>query len=107
MEKVIPPNAKWLNTEVIQINPNENELILRDTTVLNYNYLVVATGIELDFERIKGFPDAFAFENICSNYSPQLVERTWSNIKNFKGGNAVFTFPNTPIKCAGAPQKIG
>ena len=23
-----------------------------------------------------------------------------------KGGNAVFTFPNSPIKCAGAPQKI-
>lgn len=21
-------------------------------------------------------------------------------------GNAIFTFPNTPIKCAGAPQKI-
>ena len=26
--------------------------------------------------------------------------------KNFKGGNFVFTQPSTPIKCAGAPQKI-
>ena len=24
----------------------------------------------------------------------------------FQGGNALFTLPNTPIKCAGAPQKI-
>ncbi len=24
----------------------------------------------------------------------------------FQEGNAIFTFPNTPIKCAGAPQKI-
>lgn len=26
-------------------------------------------------------------------------------LKNFKEGNAIFTFPNTLIKCAGAPQK--
>ncbi|MCB0470279.1 MAG: NAD(P)/FAD-dependent oxidoreductase, partial [Flavobacteriaceae bacterium] len=26
--------------------------------------------------------------------------------KNFKGGNALFTQPTTPIKCGGAPQKI-
>ncbi|MCB0390868.1 MAG: NAD(P)/FAD-dependent oxidoreductase, partial [Bdellovibrionales bacterium] len=31
---------------------------------------------------------------------------TWENIKNFEGGTAIFTQPNTPIKCAGAPQKI-
>ena len=27
-------------------------------------------------------------------------------LKNFKGGNALFTQPITPIKCPGAPQKI-
>jgi len=26
-------------------------------------------------------------------------------LKGFKEGNAIFTFPNTPVKCAGAPQK--
>lgn len=86
--------------------PEENTIVLDDGNRLCYNYLVVATGIQLDFDRIRGFPDAFEFDNICSNYSPRLVERTWSNIQNFKGGNALFTFPNTPIKCAGAPQKI-
>lgn len=27
------------------------------------------------------------------------------SLRNFKEGNAIFTFPNTLIKCAGAPQK--
>lgn len=27
-------------------------------------------------------------------------------IHQFQGGNAIFTYPATPIKCAGAPQKI-
>jgi len=38
--------------------------------------------------------------------SHKYVENTWRNIRNTKRGNALFTFPSTPIKCAGAPQKI-
>jgi len=105
-EKVMPKTANWIQSRVNQLKPDTNEIILDDGTQVNYNYMIVASGIELDFERIKGFPSAFEYENICSNYSSNLVERTWNNIKNFKGGNAIFTFPNTPIKCAGAPQKI-
>jgi sulfide:quinone oxidoreductase len=41
---------------------------------------------------------------VCSNYTDPNY--TWELIKNFKGGNAVFTQPTTPIKCGGAPQKI-
>ena len=33
--------------------------------------------------------------------SVKYVEKTQEAIKNFKGGNALFTFPNSPIKCAG------
>jgi sulfide:quinone oxidoreductase len=50
-------------------------------------------------------PEAFNTPGVCSNYSPKYVEKTLESLKNFKGGNAIFTFPNTPIKCAGAPQK--
>jgi len=31
---------------------------------------------------------------------------TWKFIREFEAGNAIFTQPNTPIKCGGAPQKI-
>ena len=34
------------------------------------------------------------------------MEKTYPALQAFKGGNAIFTFPNTPVKCAGAPQKI-
>lgn len=43
---------------------------------------------------------------VGSNYSHLTVNDTWKAIQNFKGGNAIFTLPNTPIKCLGAPQKI-
>ena len=42
---------------------------------------------------------------VSSNYSPKYAERTFENMSRLKEGNAVFTLPNTPIKCAGAPLK--
>ncbi|ELK05449.1 Sulfide:quinone oxidoreductase, mitochondrial [Pteropus alecto] len=56
--------------------------------------------------KIKGLPEGFAHPKIGSNYSVRTVEKTWKALQDFKEGNAIFTFPNTPIKCAGAPQKI-
>ncbi|KAL0603208.1 Sulfidequinone oxidoreductase, mitochondrial [Plecturocebus cupreus] len=56
--------------------------------------------------RIKGLPEGFAHPKIGSNYSVKTVEKTWKALQDFKEGNAIFTFPNTPVKCAGAPQKI-
>lgn len=41
--------------------------------------------------------------NTCSW---DTVCHTVEAVKNFKGGHAVFTQPSTPIKCAGAPQKV-
>jgi hypothetical protein len=56
--------------------------------------------------QIKGLPEGFAYPKIGSNYSVKTVEKTWKALQGFKEGNALFTFPNTPVKCAGAPQKI-
>ncbi|MEO8795079.1 MAG: FAD/NAD(P)-binding oxidoreductase, partial [Daejeonella sp.] len=43
---------------------------------------------------------------VCSNYTFESAPYTWEVLKNFKGGKMIFTNPNTPIKCGGAPQKI-
>ena len=43
---------------------------------------------------------------VGSNYSPKYVNKTLEALQQFKAGNAIFTFPNSPVKCAGAPQKI-
>lgn len=43
---------------------------------------------------------------VCSNYSANYVEKTYKSLRNFQEGNVIFTYPNTPVKCGGAPQKI-
>ena len=44
--------------------------------------------------------------NVCSVYSSKYVENVWPTVQRLSAGNAVFTFPLTPVKCAGAAQKI-
>ena len=40
-------------------------------------------------------------QDVVSIYSPEYVKKVFPAIKNFKGGNAIFTFPKVPIKCPG------
>uniref|UniRef100_A0A8C6DSB6 Sulfide:quinone oxidoreductase, mitochondrial n=1 Tax=Moschus moschiferus TaxID=68415 RepID=A0A8C6DSB6_MOSMO len=103
---VIPSGVEWIKARVAGLNPDENCIHTDDDKKISYKYLIVALGIQLDYEKIKGLPEGFAYPKIGSNYSVRTVEKTWKALQDFKEGNAIFTFPNTPVKCAGAPQKI-
>lgn len=103
---VIPSGVEWIKARVVELNPDKNCVRTDNGKEISYKYLIIALGIQLDYEKIKGLPEGFAHPKIGSNYSVSTVEKTWKALQDFKEGNAIFTFPNTPIKCAGAPQKI-
>lgn len=103
---VIPEGVQWLQDAVTEFFPQENYLVTKGGSKVHYDYLVVAAGIQINWDEIKGLKDAIGKDGVCSNYSYDYVESTWESIRNFKGGRAIFTYPNTPIKCGGAPQKI-
>ncbi|XP_048829381.1 sulfide:quinone oxidoreductase, mitochondrial [Brienomyrus brachyistius] len=103
---VMPSGVTWIKSPVQEIDPDRNTVRTGDGKQISYQYLIVALGLQLQYEKIKGLPEAFKYPGIGSNYSLQTVNKTWDALQNFKEGNAVFSFPNTPVKCAGAPQKI-
>ncbi len=102
----IPPGATWLRDAVATFEPDKNQVTTKAGKTLTYDQLVVAAGIQLDWDAITGLRATLGKNGVCSNYSYDTVDSTWDNIRSFKGGTALFTFPATPIKCAGAPQKI-
>ncbi|KAM8972274.1 sulfide:quinone oxidoreductase, mitochondrial [Pelodytes ibericus] len=105
-ESVIPSGVKWIKSHVKAFDPEKNSIRIGDDKEISYKYLIIALGIKLQYEKIKGLPEGFNYPKIGSNYSVKTVEKTWKALQDFKKGNAIFTFPNTPVKCAGAPQKI-
>jgi len=103
---VIPKGVTWIQQAVTEVRPDEREVTLASGERLRYEQLVVALGIQLDWDKVDGLREALGTEGVCSNYSWDTVESTWRAIQGFRGGAAHFTHPNTPIKCGGAPQKI-
>ncbi len=104
----IPPGATWIKDYVDTFHPDNNSVTLRGRDTLTYDYLVVAAGIQLNWGLIPGLKESVGKpgSGVCSNYSYDTVGATWENIRNLKKGRALFTQPETAIKCGGAPQKI-
>jgi len=106
MSEVIPNGVTWIRDRVESFDPKASSVTLASGKKLTYDQLVVGAGIQLDWHKVDGLKEALGKDGVTSNYSYDVVPYTWDLIKNFSGGKAVFTFPATPIKCAGAPQKI-
>ena len=104
----IPAGVTWIQDKVASFDPDKNKLSTASSGDISYDWLVVAAGLQIDWHLIPGLKESVGQPGtgVCSNYSYETVNSTWENIRNFKGGNAIFTQPATPIKCAGAPQKI-
>ncbi|VEP15044.1 FAD-dependent oxidoreductase [Hyella patelloides LEGE 07179] len=103
---VIPQGAKWIKDYVTTFDPEGNTLTVAQGQQIEYDYLVVCPGIQIDWHLVKGLKFALGKGGVTSNYSKDYAPYTWETIKNFQGGTAIFTYPNTPIKCGGAPQKV-
>jgi sulfide:quinone oxidoreductase len=103
---LIPRGVKWLQDAAEEVDPLRKEVRTRGGLRVGYDFLVVAPGIQLDWDRVAGLREALETEYVTSNYDVRLAPKTWRLIQRFQGGTALFTHPATPVKCAGAPQKV-
>ncbi|MGB7445241.1 MAG: FAD/NAD(P)-binding oxidoreductase [Coleofasciculaceae cyanobacterium] len=102
----IPPGTTWIKDYVNKLDPEHNLVITKEGIQIEYQYLILAPGIQIDWHLIKGLKEALGKDGVTSIYDKNYAPHTWEVINNFSGGTAIFTYPNTPIKCGGAPQKI-
>src|SRR5690606_35682061 len=103
---VIPEGVKWIREKVVAFIPEKNIVVTDRGNEYAYDYLVVSPGIQLNWNAIKGLPEALGKNGICSVYDARFAPYTFECISNLKSGKAIFTAPNTPVKCGGAPMKI-
>lgn len=124
----IPEGVNLLFDKAVEFDPEANRVVLQSGDTLTYDYLVIAAGIAFDFKKIQGLEELgdmytlddgcgmktfFGNSGISTIYNTDLAELTWENMQDVitkasKGQKieAVFTHPNTAIKCGGAPKKI-
>ena len=104
-KKVMPAGVRWIEAAVASFEPERNHVILEDGSRLEYRQLVVAPGLKLDWDAVEGLRESLGKNGVTSNYRFDYAPYTWELVKKLKSGRAIFTQPQMPIKCAGAPQK--
>ncbi len=104
--RVIPAGVKLIRAAASGFRPEANAVDLSDGDTVTYDWLIVATGVALDWEKVLGLKETLGKNGVCSNYSPEHAPYTWQCVQGLKpGAKVVFTQPPLPFKCPGAPQK--
>ena len=129
-DEFVPKGVKLIKGSVTAFDPKNNKVTVDGTQEVSYDQLIIAAGVMLNYAAIKGLDgvitsngkDNAATKNtitkdgLHSIYFQDGAVATWAGIqelvakaKAHKGPEklqALFTEPNTPIKCGGAPKKI-
>ena len=105
MSDLIPSKVSWIKQAAVGFSPEQNAVQLDNHQSLHYQHLIVAPGLVLNWDGIKGLKESLGKNGVTSNYSYEHSAYTWQLVQNLKKGRAIFTQPPMPIKCAGAPQK--
>lgn len=107
MASVMPRGVTWIRQRITGFAPDQSQIMLDDGRHIGYRFLVMAMGLQLDWHKIPGLTESLGRNGVCSNYRFDLAPYTWQTLRQLpRGGEALFTQPSMPIKCAGAPQKI-
>ena len=120
----VPSSVNWIKDEATSFDPDNNKVTTAKNGDVTYDYLVVATGLAYEYEKIEGMSEELVGKNgISSVYLNDPVAGTarggvatgqW--FKDMRKAaeaaspekpiKVICTQPDTPIKCGGAPQKI-
>ncbi|MBS1249050.1 MAG: Sulfide-quinone reductase [Chloroflexi bacterium] len=104
----IPRNVELILSAIEVIEPEKNRVRLRrDNQVINYDYLVVATGSHIHPKETEGMLDGGGWrENIFDFYTPEGAAALSRFLKFWKGGRMVVNVTEMPIKCPVAPLEF-
>ncbi|MBN1119577.1 MAG: NAD(P)/FAD-dependent oxidoreductase [Anaerolineae bacterium] len=103
----IPPCVTMIHSDIEVIEPDQNRVKLkRDNKVINYDYLVIATGTQVHPEEIEGMTDGGWHQNIFDFYTVEGATALSRYLKFWKGGRLVLNIAEMPIKCPVAPLEF-
>jgi len=102
----LPSGVKLVVSEIDRIDAEKNTVLLKDQSILKYDYLIIATGAEIHPEMTEGLKDEEWGKSKCDFYTPSGCERLGRILQNWQGGKLVVSITEMPIKCPVAPLEF-
>ncbi|HQV69728.1 MAG TPA: FAD/NAD(P)-binding oxidoreductase [Thermoflexales bacterium] len=101
------PNGVELVMATIEgIDPEAKKVTLKGGRVLEYDFLIIATGADIHPEQTPGLTDGEWGKSIHTFYSFDGAVALGEKLRNWEGGRMVVNVVENPIKCPVAPLEF-
>jgi len=112
-EEIVRPRKRQLRNGIAfheaavdTVSLDDDSVRLEDGTVLDYDVLVVATGVRLQPEETEGMLGAGWLDRVFTFYDVDGADRLHSALEAFDGGRVLVNLVDMPIKCPVAPLEF-
>ncbi len=102
----IPAGVNMIFSEIDRIEGEENKVHLKGGKILNYNYLIVATGTKTFPDETPGLQDKLWYKEIFDFYTVEGAVALQKFFKGWEGGKLVMAITEVPYKCPVAPLEF-
>jgi sulfide:quinone oxidoreductase len=112
-KNVAKPSGKFINkginvvrNEIDSIETDSNRVLLKDSTSIGYDILIIATGARISPEDTPGLKGELWGKKIFDFYTFEGAEALATFFKTWEGGKLVINVADNPIKCPVAPLEF-
>ena len=99
----VPAGVDFVIGAIDMVEPDENRVKLADGTVLDYDYLIIATGTRPRPDQTPGLDTDEYGKTVHDFYTLEGAEALAKAVRTWDGGRMVINVIEMPIKCPVAP----
>ena len=101
-----PAGINVIYTPIESIDGDNNKVILEGGKVLNYDFLIIATGTQTRPDETPGLKEELWYKNIFDFYTIEGAVALRDFFKSWEGGRLVVNIAELPFKCPVAPLEF-
>ncbi|MEI7541094.1 MAG: FAD/NAD(P)-binding oxidoreductase [Actinomycetes bacterium] len=106
-QNYFPKGVDFIQAEIDRVDPELNKVYLGDSRVLDYDYLVIASGTTPRPDQTPGMNDSkLWYKSVFDFFTLEGSIALREALKNFNGGRLVVHITEMPIKCPVAPLEF-
>lgn len=102
----IPSGVKMIYSEIDKVEAESNKVHLEGGQILNYDYLIIATGTKTFPGETPGLQDKLWYKEIFDFYTIDGALALQKFFKGWEGGKLVMAITELPYKCPVAPLEF-
>ncbi len=103
---LLPEGVRFIQSEVDQVFPERNSIGLFGRHEIEYDVLVVATGVHTSPEDTEGLKGPLWYKDIFDFYTYEGALLLSRRLQDWKGGRLVINLAESVIKCPVAPLEF-